>query len=115
MSDPLADLGKTFPIAAKIANGTGAIPRDSSTGELVIIRVLPKGEIGYSTPWSIVRHTVRGKRYYRAEWMDTYNRALFTRKSDAADFLDLHRYAVAYRRLTGELPAWATDERETAR
>lgn len=107
--DMMRNLNLAFPIGPKIAAGTGSIPRDGF-GRRVIIRVLPMGVPGYSTPWGLTRKTVNKRRGYEATWMDTNNRAFFTRQRDAADFLDLHRYAVGYRRITGTLPAWATDK-----
>ena len=106
-SDTLANLSKAFPIGPRIGIDR-EIPRDAF-GARNVIKVKRAGTVGYTTPYGICRRTVRGKRYLEAEWMDTANRALFTRQRDAADFLDLHRYAEGYRRITGELPAWATE------
>ncbi len=124
MTDPIAyrpadriayeldTLAKAFPIGRRatesLSAGDAGLPRDSFTGRTVSIRVLPTGAIGYNTPWALTGRTIRKVKFYEATWLDTNNKALFKSKRDAADFLDLHRYAVGVRRITGELPAWAT-------
>jgi hypothetical protein len=105
-TDTLENLGKAFPAGPRIGIDR-AVPRDSYTAQRTVIRVKAAGTIGYPTPWSVTRHRMGGKVYYQAEWLDTRNRAWFLTKRDAADFLDLHRYAEGVRRITGELPAWA--------
>lgn len=106
-TDTLENLGKAFPAGPR-ADAGGELPRDSYTGQTVKIKVKAAGTIGFPTPWSVTRHRMGGQLYYEAEWLDTRNSAWFTTKRLAADFLDLHRYAEGVRRITGELPAWAT-------
>lgn len=104
--DTLENLSKAFPAGPRIGIDL-EVPRDSYTGERVVIRVKAPGTAGYAQPWSLTRRTIRGRRFYEAEWLDTRNRALFSAKRDASTFIDLHRYAEGVRRITGELPAWA--------
>jgi hypothetical protein len=106
-SDTLDNLRKAFPAGPRIGAGL-ALPADSYTGKRIIVRIKAPGTVGYVQPWSLTRMTIGGRRFYEAEWLDTRNRALFLRKRDADTFIDLHRYAEGVRRITGELPAWAT-------
>lgn len=105
MSDTLAELGRAFPIGPRIGIDR-ALPRDAY-GARTVVLVKAAGTVGYTQPWGLSRRTVSKRRLYHAEWLDTANSALFVRGKEAADFLDAHRYAEGYRRITGELPAWA--------
>jgi hypothetical protein len=107
--DALTQLGKAFPIGPKLNTGARALPVDALTGRVTRVVILRAGVPGMSTPWAITGKTVRKVKYLRAYWMDTNNEATFKTRRDAAEFLDAHRYAQGYRRITGELPAWSAE------
>jgi hypothetical protein len=101
----LRDLERAY--GQKAAAGT--ILRDSD-GSRILIRIgTAQARLGYPTPPSLTRRTVRGQRLYEATWLPSGNQARFTSKAGASLFLDAHGYAAGYLRITGTLPAWATE------
>jgi hypothetical protein len=103
-SDTLANLAKAFPAGVK-----GKLPVDSYHARPTRIVILPRGAAGYPTPYALCKRTLNKRSFYEATWLDTGNVGRFTSKRDATAFLDMHRYAVGYRRITGELPTWASE------
>jgi hypothetical protein len=99
----IAELGKLYP-----AGKRGVMPVDDYWQRPASVSVLAAGSIGGIQPYGLTRRTIRGVKFYEATW-ENGAPALFIRKADSTKFLDLHSYAVRYRRITGSLPDWASE------
>jgi len=102
-AEALARLARTYPLGK-----AGVMPVDSYTGHAVTVSVLPIGAREGIQPHALTRSTIRGVKFYVAQW-ENGAPARFIGKRDANRFLDLHYYAVGYRRITGSLPDWASE------
>lgn len=104
--DQLTTLRKTYPRGHQ----NRPLPPDDQTGRPVPVRVgTREAATGLYQPYSLTRATLRGVKYYIVTWRPSGHTAAYVRKADSTQFLDAHYYAAGYRRITGNLPTWASE------